>query len=45
MTKNNSIGQSRSKDPVAVKIGKRIAQARKMAGFKTAKTFREKLPK
>ena len=45
MTKNNSIGQSRNKDPVAVKIGKRIAQARKMAGFKTAKAFREKLPK
>ncbi|MEJ2621124.1 MAG: helix-turn-helix transcriptional regulator [Candidatus Thiodiazotropha sp.] len=45
MTKNNSIGQSRSKDPVAIKIGKRIAQARKMAGFKTAKAFREKLPK
>ncbi|MCG8018304.1 MAG: helix-turn-helix domain-containing protein [Candidatus Thiodiazotropha sp. 'RUGA'] len=45
MTKNISDGQSRSKDPVAVKIGKRIAQARKMAGFKTAKAFREKLPK
>jgi hypothetical protein len=45
MTKNNSIGQSRSKDPVAIKIGKRIAQARKMAGFKSAKAFREKLPK
>ncbi|MBV2093175.1 MAG: helix-turn-helix domain-containing protein, partial [Candidatus Thiodiazotropha sp. (ex Ctena orbiculata)] len=45
MTKNNSERQSRSKDPVAVKIGKRISQARKMAGFKTAKAFREKLPK
>jgi transcriptional regulator with XRE-family HTH domain len=45
MTKFSSSSQSRSKDPVAVKIGKRIAQARKMAGFKTAKAFREKLPK
>jgi transcriptional regulator with XRE-family HTH domain len=45
MTKNISIAPSRNKDPVAIKIGKRIAQARKMAGFKTAKTFREKLPK
>jgi hypothetical protein len=36
---------SRSKDPVAVKIGKRIAQARKMAGFKTAREFRQKLPR
>jgi transcriptional regulator with XRE-family HTH domain len=45
MTKIISSGQSRTKDPVAVKIGKRIAQARKMAGFKTAKAFREKLPK
>jgi transcriptional regulator with XRE-family HTH domain len=36
---------SRSKDPVAIKIGKRIAQARKMAGFSTAKVFRKKLPK
>jgi transcriptional regulator with XRE-family HTH domain len=45
MTKNVLTSQSRTKDPVAVKIGKRIAQARKMAGFKTAKAFREKLPK
>ena len=45
MTKNNSAGTARTKDPVAIKIGKRIAQARKMAGFKTAKTFRRKLPK
>ena len=44
MTKISS-GGSRSKDPAAVKIGKRIAQARKMAGFKTAKDFRKKLPK
>lgn len=36
---------ARSKDPVAIKIGKRIAQARKMAGFKTAREFRLKLPK
>lgn len=35
---------SRTKDPIAIKIGKRIAQARKMAGFKTAKEFRLKLP-
>ena len=34
----------RDKDPVAIKIGKRIAQARKMAGFKTAREFRQKLP-
>jgi transcriptional regulator with XRE-family HTH domain len=34
---------ARSKDPAAVRIGKRIAQARKMAGFRTAKDFREKL--
>jgi transcriptional regulator with XRE-family HTH domain len=45
MTKIDSSSQSRSKDPVAIKIGKRIAQARKMAGFKSAKAFREKLPK
>lgn len=45
MTKIISTNHSRSKDPVAIKIGKRIAQARKMAGFKTAKAFREKLPK
>ncbi|MEW8507136.1 MAG: DNA-binding protein [Candidatus Thiodiazotropha sp.] len=45
MTKLNSSGKSRIKDPVAVKIGKRIAQARRMAGFKTAKAFRGKLPK
>ena len=43
MTKNNS-NLSRNKDPVAIKIGKRIAQARKMAGYKTAKAFRERLP-
>ena len=43
MTKINS-KSTRSKDPVAIKIGKRIAQARKMAGYKTAKAFREKLP-
>lgn len=36
---------SRSKDPIAIKIGKRIAQARKMAGFKTARDFRHKLPR
>ncbi len=36
---------ARSKDPLAIKIGKRIAQARKMAGFKTAREFRQKLPK
>ena len=36
---------SRIKDPVAIKIGKRIAQARKMAGFKTARDFRRKLPR
>ncbi|MEW8028176.1 MAG: helix-turn-helix transcriptional regulator [Candidatus Thiodiazotropha sp.] len=45
MTKINSASQTRNKDPVAIKIGKRIAQARKMAGFKTAKAFRERLPK
>ncbi|MET0060801.1 MAG: DNA-binding protein [Candidatus Thiodiazotropha endolucinida] len=45
MTKINSTRHSRTKDPVAVKIGKRIAQARKMAGFKTAKAFRQQLPK
>ncbi|MGD2117227.1 MAG: DNA-binding protein [Chromatiales bacterium] len=44
MTKKNS-GVSRQKDPVAVKIGKRIAQARKMSGFKTAREFRRKLPR
>jgi transcriptional regulator with XRE-family HTH domain len=45
MTKFTPSNQSRTKDPVAIKIGKRIAQARKMAGFKTAKVFRDKLPK
>jgi hypothetical protein len=45
MTKIYSSSQSRTKDPVAIKIGKRIAQARKMAGFKTAKDFRKKLPR
>lgn len=35
----------RAKDPVAIKIGKRIAQARKMAGFRTAQDFRRKLPR
>ena len=44
MTKKES-NASRSKDPVAIKIGKRIAQARKMAGFKTARDFRRKLPR
>lgn len=44
MPKINST-TARSKDPVAVKIGKRIAQARKMAGFKTAREFRRKLSK
>jgi len=44
MTKNKP-ATARAKDPVAVKIGKRIAQARKMAGFKTAREFRQKLPK
>lgn len=44
MPKNES-SAARSKDPVAIKIGKRIAQARKMAGFKTAREFRQKLPK
>jgi len=44
MTKKDSI-TSRTKDPVAIKIGKRIAQARKMAGFKTAHDFRRKLPR
>lgn len=29
---------------MAVKIGKRIAQARKMAGYRSAKSFREVLP-
>lgn len=43
MTKKVSTA-SRSKDPVAIKIGKRIAQARKMAGFKTARAFRDELP-
>lgn len=36
---------SRAKDPVAVRIGKRIAQARKMAGFKSAQDFRRRLPR
>ena len=44
MTKKES-SVSRTKDPVAIKIGKRIAQARKMAGFKTARDFRNKLPR
>ena len=44
MTKKES-NASRSKDPAAIKIGKRIAQARKMAGFKTAREFRRKLPR
>ncbi|MCU7843238.1 MAG: DNA-binding protein [Candidatus Thiodiazotropha sp. (ex Monitilora ramsayi)] len=44
MTKKISTS-SRTKDPFAVKIGKRIAQARKMAGFSTAKAFRKKLPR
>ena len=35
---------TRSKDPVAIKIGKRIALARKMAGFGSAREFRERLP-
>ncbi|MCP3869486.1 MAG: DNA-binding protein [Gammaproteobacteria bacterium] len=43
MTKKIS-STGRTKDPVAIKIGKRIAQARKMAGFKTAKALRQKLP-
>lgn len=43
MTKNIST-TGRTKDPVAIKVGKRIAQARKMANFKTAKTLRQKLP-
>lgn len=47
MPKNESVtgSGSRPKDPVAVKIGKRIAQARKMAGYKSAREFRHKLPK
>ncbi|WP_078119246.1 helix-turn-helix domain-containing protein [Thiosocius teredinicola] len=44
MTKIHS-SPSRTKDPLAIKIGKRIAQARKMAGFKSAKEFKRKLPK
>lgn len=40
----NSSSPARTKDPVAVKIGKRIAQARKMAGFKTARELRQELP-
>lgn len=36
-------GGGRSKDPAAVKIGKRIAQARKMAGFSSAREFRDRL--
>jgi len=43
MTKK-SCATSRSKDPIAIKVGKRIAQARKMAGFKTAREFRLCLP-
>jgi len=42
MTKINKTTQ-RSKDPTAIKIGKRIAQARKMAGFSTAREFRQQL--
>lgn len=44
MTKKVSTS-TRTKDPAAIKIGKRISQARKMAGFKTAKAFRQKLPR
>jgi len=36
---------ARQKDPTVIRIGKRIAQARKMAGFSSAKKFREKLPR
>jgi len=43
MTKNTK-KPARDKDPVALRIGKRIAQARKMAGFGSARAFREKLP-
>jgi len=42
MTKNSKT-TTRSKDPTAIRIGKRIALARKMAGFSTAKAFRLKL--
>ena len=42
MTKSNKKNQ-RVKDPAAIKIGKRIAQARKMAGFSTAREFRQQL--
>lgn len=35
---------ARTKDPIAIKIGKRIAQARKMAGFKSANDLRRRLP-
>ena len=42
---NQKSSSGRTKDPVAIGIGKRIAQARKMAGFKTAKEFRKQLPK
>lgn len=42
MTKTDKKTQ-RSKDPAAIKIGKRIAQARKMAGFGSAREFRQRL--
>ena len=42
---NLKSSSGRTKDPIAIGIGKRIAQARKMAGFKTAKGFRKHLPK
>ena len=42
---NLKSSSGRTKDPIAIGIGKRIAQARKMAGFKTAKEFRKHLPK
>ena len=42
MTKSDKKTQ-RIKDPAAIKIGKRIAQARKMAGFSTARDFRQQL--
>jgi transcriptional regulator with XRE-family HTH domain len=43
MTKTTK-SPARVKDPTAVRIGKRIAQARKMAGFSPARNFREQLP-
>ncbi len=42
---NLTSSSGRTKDPIAIGIGKRIAQARKMAGFKTAREFRKHLPK